>query len=67
MVGALVYVGKGSLKPIQIQSLLAQCDRTKSPPTFSPDGLYLTGVGYEAHWGLPTTRRYIQFFSASAN
>jgi tRNA pseudouridine38-40 synthase len=67
MVGALVYVGKGSLKPIQIQSLLAQCDRTKSPPTFSPDGLYLTGVGYEAHWGLPTTRRTIQIFTSSAN
>ncbi len=67
MVGALVYVGKGSFEPHYIQTLLQQCDRTQSPPTFSPDGLYLTGVGYEAHWGLPPTRRTIQFFTSSAN
>ena len=66
MVGALVYVGKGSFEPHYIQTLLQQCDRTQSPPTFSPDGLYLTGVGYEAHWGLPPTRRYIQFFTSNS-
>ncbi len=63
MVGALVYVGKGSFDPDYLQTLLQARDRTKSPPTFSPDGLYLTGVGYEAHWGLPQTRRYIEFFT----
>ncbi len=67
MVGALVYVGKGSFEPDHIYTLLQQRDRTKSPPTFSPDGLYLTGVGYEAHWDLPSTRRYIQFFTSSTN
>ncbi|MFZ9642855.1 MAG: tRNA pseudouridine(38-40) synthase TruA [Candidatus Methylopumilus sp.] len=67
MVGALVYVGKGSHEPSHIQTLLQARDRTKSPPTFSSDGLYLTGVGYEAHWGLPSTRRYIQFFTSNDN
>lgn len=63
MVGALIYVGKGSFEPHYIQALLQQRDRTLSPPTFSPDGLYLTGVDYESQWGLPETRRYLSFFS----
>ncbi len=67
MVGALIYVGKGSFEPDYIQTLLQQRDRTQSPPTFSPDGLYLTGVGYEDHWGLPPTRRYVQFFNSNDN
>lgn len=61
MVGALIYVGKGSYSPDFIKSLLEARDRKKSPPTFSPDGLYLTGVDYEAVWGLPPTRRYLNF------
>lgn len=54
MVGALVYAGKGSLDVAGMQALLAACDRTKAPPTFMPDGLYLTGVGYPAVFDLPT-------------
>ncbi|KAF0843820.1 tRNA pseudouridine38-40 synthase [Methylovorus glucosotrophus] len=59
MVGALVYVGKGSQPPAFIQQLLQSHDRRLAPPTFSPDGLYLSGVGYESRWGLPDTRRYV--------
>lgn len=57
MVGALIYIGKGSYPPDYMQYLLTQLDRTEAPPTFSPDGLYLVGVGYDAKWGLPTTER----------
>lgn len=57
MVGALIYVGKGNHPPQYIHELLQSRDRTKSPPTFAPDGLYLTGVAYEAKWGLPDIRR----------
>jgi tRNA pseudouridine38-40 synthase len=53
MIGALIYVGKGAYPPVYIKELLQKCDRTLSPPTFSPSGLYLTGVGYDAKWGLP--------------
>lgn len=53
MVGALIYVGKGTYPPDYIKTLLQLQDRTVSPPTFSPTGLYLTGVGYDAKWGLP--------------
>ena len=66
MVGALIYVGKGSFEPQYIKTLLQARDRTQAPPTFPPDGLYLTGVGYEAHLGLPPTRRYIQFFISNS-
>lgn len=57
MVGALVYVGKGKYPPEHMQSLLASRDRTIAPPTFSPDGLYLTGVSYDDEWALPITQR----------
>jgi tRNA pseudouridine38-40 synthase len=52
IVGALVYVGKGALDAAQMSALLAACDRTSAPPTFMPDGLYLTGVGYPEEFGL---------------
>ena len=57
MVGALVYVGKGKYPPDFIKSLLENKDRTLSPPTFSPSGLYLTGVAYDEKFGLPNTQR----------
>ncbi|MBC7697267.1 MAG: tRNA pseudouridine(38-40) synthase TruA [Bacteroidia bacterium] len=53
MIGALVYVGKGAHSPSYIKELLQKGDRTLSPPTFSPCGLYLTGVGYDPKWRLP--------------
>lgn len=60
MVGALVYVGKGNYPPQFIQQLLQGRDRKLAPPTFAPDGLYLTGVGYDAKWQLPPTQRSLQ-------
>ena len=57
MVGALVYVGKGKYPPEFIKNLLDNKDRTLSPPTFSPSGLYLTGVAYDKKFGLPNTQR----------
>lgn len=57
MVGALIYVGNGNHAPSLIQDLLAQKNRTLSPPTFSPNGLYLVGVQYDEKFGLPNTQR----------
>lgn len=57
MVGALIYIGKGKYPAEHMQVLLGGRDRTQSPPTFSPDGLYLTGVYYDPKWGLPETER----------
>lgn len=60
MIGALVYVGKGAFPPDYIKTLLQLKDRTISPPTFSPNGLYLTGVGYAEKWNLPVLQSSIQ-------
>lgn len=57
MVGALIYVGNGNCKPEFIKELLLQKDRTLSPPTFAPNGLYLAGVQYDSVWSLPSTQR----------
>ncbi|HEY0563854.1 MAG TPA: tRNA pseudouridine(38-40) synthase TruA [Methylophilus sp.] len=57
MIGALVYIGAGKQTAASMQALLSARDRTKSPPTFSPNGLYLSGVQYPAHFGLPETQR----------
>jgi len=53
LVGSLVYVGKGQQPPAWIAELLAARDRRRAAPTFAPGGLYLSGVRYEPHWGLP--------------
>lgn len=54
LVGSLVYVGKGAYPPAWVRELLAARDRRLAAPTFSPHGLYLVGVDYDARWGLPT-------------
>ncbi|OYY50271.1 MAG: tRNA pseudouridine(38-40) synthase TruA [Methylophilaceae bacterium 17-44-8] len=59
MVGALVYIGSGKLPTESMQTLLQQADRTLSPPTFSPNGLYLSGVRYHEQWQLPNTHRQL--------
>jgi len=53
LVGTLVYVGKGSLAPAQVKEILLSRDRSKAPPTFGPEGLYLEKIEYGPKWGLP--------------
>jgi tRNA pseudouridine38-40 synthase len=53
IVGTLVYVGKGSLSPLQVKEVLLSKDRSKAAPTFGPEGLYLEKIEYEPKWGLP--------------
>ena len=53
LVGTLVYVGKGKHPPQWVQELLRAKDRTKSAPTFGPEGLYLEKIDYDPKWGLP--------------
>jgi tRNA pseudouridine38-40 synthase len=60
MIGALVYVGKGAYPPAYMKELLLKRDRTLSPPTFSPNGLYLTGVKYDEKWCLPNSKSEAQ-------
>ncbi len=54
IVGALVYVGNGRLSVQAFADLMNVRSRLKAPPTFMPDGLYLTGVDYPPDWGVAT-------------
>ncbi len=66
MVGALVYVGKGAHSPEWIAELIASRNRSLAAPTFSPSGLYLSGIEYEACWQLPMNGRIIAPFDPFA-
>jgi tRNA pseudouridine38-40 synthase len=46
MVGTLIEVGKGRLRPDDIPRILAARDRSQSGPTAPPEGLYLVEVEY---------------------
>lgn len=47
IVGALIFVGKHKLSVSGFGDLINAKNRYLAPPTFMPDGLYLTGVGYK--------------------
>jgi tRNA pseudouridine38-40 synthase len=53
IVGCLIQVGNGSRPPGWIRQVLEGRDRGQAAPTFPANGLYLTGVEYDASWGLP--------------
>ena len=50
IMGALVYVGCGRMSVAQFGKLIETRSRLYAPPTFMPDGLYLTGVDYPERW-----------------
>lgn len=66
MVGALVCVGKGKHAPDWIAALMEGRNRTLAAPTFSPAGLYLSGIEYESRWQLPRNGRIIAPFDLPA-
>ncbi|MFM7556970.1 MAG: tRNA pseudouridine(38-40) synthase TruA, partial [Alphaproteobacteria bacterium] len=51
IVGSLIQVGNGNRPPEWIAELLKGRDRELAAPTFSPYGLYLARVDYDARWG----------------
>ncbi len=53
IIGCLVYVGKGKHPPQWLKTVLENRSRSEAGPTFSPDGLYLRRITYDAKWGLP--------------
>jgi tRNA pseudouridine38-40 synthase len=53
LVGSLIAVGRGRYPPEWIDTLLLARDRKLAAPTFMPDGLYLTRVGYPAEFEMP--------------
>ncbi len=54
IIGSLIYIGTARQPVSWMQTLLLAKDRTQAAPTFSPDGLYLVAIEYEAKWSLPS-------------
>ena len=46
LVGTLVLIGRGSLEPAALGTILASRDRRRAGPTAPPDGLCLVRVNY---------------------
>ena len=46
MVGTLVEVGKGKIKPEEIKKIIESKDRARAGPTAPAHGLYLIKVDY---------------------
>ncbi|SDV47672.1 tRNA pseudouridine(38-40) synthase TruA [Chitinasiproducens palmae] len=53
LVGCLVAVGRGRAEPAWLAQVVAARDRGVAAPTFMPDGLYLSEVGYPSRFTLP--------------
>ena len=53
IVGTLVYIGKGKHAPGWVPELIASRTRALAAPTFSPHGLYLAQIDYDARFNLP--------------
>ena len=53
IVGSLVYIGCNRQSSEWMDELLQSRDRTRAAPPFSPAGLYLAAVDYDAAWALP--------------
>ena len=54
IVGSLVYVGNRKHPPEWLANVVASRTRALAAPTFSPAGLYLSAIRYDARWGLPS-------------
>ncbi|MBM3344180.1 MAG: tRNA pseudouridine(38-40) synthase TruA [Betaproteobacteria bacterium] len=57
IIGSLIYVGNGRHESAWMAALLQARERRLAAPTFDAAGLYLTGVDYDARWGLPARER----------
>lgn len=53
IVGSLIQVGIGNAAEAWVGEVLAARNRDLAAPTFSPDGLYLAKIDYDARWNLP--------------
>ena len=61
IVGSLIQVGSGNRSESWIAELLAHRNRELAAPTFSPDGLYLAKVDYDARWAVPDATDILPF------
>ena len=56
IVGSLLLVGRGEQPESFMAEVLASRDRNQAGMTAPAEGLYLVGVDYPAHFGLPAQK-----------
>ena len=63
MIAAAIHVAKIDHPAGFIEELLAKKDRKFAPPTFMPNGLYLSNIKYDNKWNLPQSNNSVNIFS----
>lgn len=60
--GSLIEIGRGERSVEWLSEVLALRDRTQAGITAPPNGLYLCGVEYPAHFAIPTSYQKVAFW-----
>ena len=64
MIATIIDVAKKEMSIDYIDTLFQKKDRSLTPATFSPNGLYLTNIKYDKVWGFPDTLNTLNIFKA---
>ena len=64
MIGTIISVARKEMSIDYIDTLFLKKDRSLTPATFSPNGLYLTNIKYDKIWGFPDTLNTLNIFGA---
>ena len=64
MIATIIDVAKKEMSIDYIDTLFQKKDRSLTPATFSPNGLYLTNIKYDKIWGFPDKLNTINIFNA---
>lgn len=65
MIATIIAVGKGQISDNYIDILFEKGDRSLTPATFSPNGLYLTNIKYDKVWGLLSNLNTLNIFKVN--
>jgi len=64
MIATIIDVAKKEMSIDYIDTLFQKKDRSLTPATFSPNGLYLTNIKYDKIWCFPNTLNTLNIFKA---
>ena len=65
MIATIIHIAKGSESLEYISELLTKKNRKYAPPTFMPNGLYLTNIKYDEKWKFPISNNKVNILSTN--
>ena len=65
MIATIIHIAKGSEPLEYISELLTKKNRKYAPPTFMPNGLYLTNIKYDEKWKFPISNNKVNILSTN--